>query len=596
MSRTLIQFARALAGQARWRAMAALGLMIAFSLTEGVGVLMLFPLLQVAGINLTNQGGAGRLARMAAAGFAAVGLKPSLPLLLVIFVVLIGLRTFLGRMQSDAMYLAEQHFEVGLRLRLYRAISRANWLYLSRARTSDFVHALSTELARAGQAAFDLMLLAADLILTALYLLIAFRLAPAMTAIVLGCGGALAAAMRGRTREIHQSGEEISASINSLFAAMTGHLENLKLAKAYGAEARNYAMFAELTREVEAANIAAQRHQTAASAWFELGSAVILGAVLYVAVGALRVAPAAILILLVLFARVMPRFLAALQRWHSLVNTVPAFANLTAMESRFTAAAEPEPAEGGPPLELRREISLDQVSFAYTPEAPVLSSISAVIPAGQIVAIVGQTGAGKSTLADLAMGLIAPDSGRIAIDGVPLEAVWIARWRERIGYAASDTFLFHGSIRDNLLWARPDASDGDLREALEAAAAAQFVAALPDGLGTIVGDRGVTLSQGERQRLSIARAWLRRPRLMVLDEATNSLDSETEARIFEALERRRGDLTVVMIAHRLSTIRRADLIYVIEDGRIVEYGTWNDLVARGDGRFHALCEAQALSG
>ncbi|HVA79359.1 MAG TPA: ABC transporter ATP-binding protein, partial [Candidatus Binataceae bacterium] len=538
----------------------------------------------------------GRIAHTIAAGFGAIGLRPSLPLLLAIFVILMGVRTVLGRLQSDAMYLAEQRFETSLRLRLYRAISHASWLYLCRGRASDVTHALSTELARAGQAAFELMLLAADLILTVFYLLIAFRLAPAITALVLVCGALLAVALRGRTREIYAAGAEVSESMNSLFGAMTEQLGNLKLAKAYGAEERNYAMFAALTHSVERAHLVAQRGQAAASAWFELGSAIILGAMLYFAIGRLAVAPAAILILLVMFARVMPRFLSALGRWHSTVNLAPAFGNLIAMEARFAAHAEPPPAADRVAPQLRREIRFANVEFAYTPEALVLRALDLVIPAGAIVAIVGPSGAGKSTIADLAMGLIAPDRGRVTIDGAALEPAALAHWRGQIGYAASDTFLFHGTIGDNLRWARPGATDAELRTALEASAAAEFVAAMPAGLDAIVGDRGVALSQGERQRLAIARAWLRRPRLLVLDEATNSLDSANEARIRSAIETRRGELTVLMIAHRLATIRWADLIYVIEDGKVVEHGDWSTLSARAGGRFRALCEAQTLTG
>ena len=168
-------------------------------------------------------------------------------------------------------------------------------------------------------------------------------------------------------------------------------------------------------------------------------------------------------------------------------------------------------------------------------------------------------------------------------------------WREKIGYVAQDTFLFHDTVRANLLWARPDATESDLRGALRMAAADEFVARLPQGLDTIVGDRGATLSQGERQRLALARALLRRPRLLVLDEATNSLDSENETRILGAIERIHGGITTVLIAHRLSTIRWADLIYVIEDGRVVESGDWTTLSAKLDGRFRSWCVAQGLA-
>ncbi len=225
----------------------------------------------------------------------------------------------------------------------------------------------------------------------------------------------------------------------------------------------------------------------------------------------------------------------------------------------------------------------------------MLRGVDLRIPAGATVAIVGPSGAGKSTIADLLMGLMPPASGRVMVDNVRLDASHAPAWREQVGYVAQDTPLFHDSVRANLLWARPEATEGELHDALRMAAADEFVARLPHGIDTVIGDRGATLSQGERQRIALARAILRRPRLLVLDEATNSLDSDNEARILGAIERMRGGLTVVLIAHRLSTVRRADLIYVVEDGAVVEWGDWRALCAKLDGRFRTWCVAQGLA-
>ena len=223
----------------------------------------------------------------------------------------------------------------------------------------------------------------------------------------------------------------------------------------------------------------------------------------------------------------------------------------------------------------------------------VLNGVDLAIPAGRTTAVVGPSGAGKSTVADMVVGLLMPTSGRITIDGVPLAGAHIPPWRRRLGYVNQDTFLFHESIRENLRIVRPDATDEQLWTALHNASAA-FVEALPDGLDTVVGDRGVRLSGGERQRIALARALLRNPTMLILDEATSALDPENERVIQHAIERMAGQLTILVIAHRLASVRSADVIHVMEAGHVVESGTWEALLARPGGRFRAMCRAQGL--
>ena len=181
------------------------------------------------------------------------------------------------------------------------------------------------------------------------------------------------------------------------------------------------------------------------------------------------------------------------------------------------------------------------------------------------------------------------------VDGERLGAERLAAWRRQIAYVPQETFLFNDTVRANLMWVRPDASEEDLWEALRLAAAADFVSRLPQRLDTVIGERGVLVSGGERQRLALARALLRRPRVLILDEATSSLDSENELQIQRAIDGLHHQMTIVIITHRLSTIRGADVIHVLDDGRLVESGAWADLYARPAGRFTQLCLAQGLT-
>ena len=235
-----------------------------------------------------------------------------------------------------------------------------------------------------------------------------------------------------------------------------------------------------------------------------------------------------------------------------------------------------------PPV--RGAVRFDGVRFDYGVGAAgeVLQGFDLDIAAGETHAIVGATGAGKSTIVKLLLRLYEPTHGSISIDGVPIEDLTFGSLRGSIGFVSQDVFLFQGTVRENLTYGRPDATDADVVQAATLAEAHAFILSLPDGYDTIVGERGQKLSGGQRQRLTIARAILRDPAILVLDEATSAVDNETEAAIQRSLARVSADRTTIVIAHRLSTVRHAHRIHVLEAGRVIESGTHEELVDHGN--------------
>lgn len=249
-------------------------------------------------------------------------------------------------------------------------------------------------------------------------------------------------------------------------------------------------------------------------------------------------------------------------------------------------------APGALPLEkLEGRIELENVFFSYKEGQPVLKDVSFTVEPGEMVALVGPSGSGKTTITHLVPRLYDPDSGVVKIDGIDARQISLRSLRSQIGIVTQDTFLFNASIRDNVLFGRMDATEEEMVEACKAAYIHDFVAALDEGYDTLVGERGIKLSGGEKQRIAIARAILRNPRIIILDEATSSLDSHAETLIKAAIAPLLANRTSLVIAHRLSTVLAADKILVVEDGRIVEFGTHQELLARG-GLYRRLYDEQ----
>jgi ABC-type multidrug transport system fused ATPase/permease subunit len=288
----------------------------------------------------------------------------------------------------------------------------------------------------------------------------------------------------------------------------------------------------------------------------------------------------------------MPLLSSVLQGNISLGNFMPSYEQLILLENEAKLLAEPKGIDiyAG----FKRFIELNEVSFSYVGRPNVLKNINLKIIKGKMTALVGESGSGKSTITDLLIGLQTPSNGDIRIDDKNLNLIELNSFRNKIGYVPQDPQLFNSTIRENLLWANSCAKDSDIWESLELANAKAFVRDLPQGLDSIVGDRGLRLSGGQRQRIALARALIKKPDLLILDEATSSLDSESEIMIQRSIENIAKETTILVIAHRLSTIINSDFIYVLKKGVIIESGEFKILVKKDNGVLNKLIASQAF--
>jgi ATP-binding cassette subfamily C protein len=561
---------------------------------QGVGLLVLVPLLQLVGID-AQQGSLGRILAMFRSAFAAVGLEPTLPSVLLLYVAVVAVESILHRYEAVTQARLRERLVHALRTRVYKAVAATTWVYFSTRRASTFGQILTDRIDRVATAVYYLNDLFVTFVMCVVYMAMAFQVSPAMTTFVVTCGAVMALALRGMLAKARAAGERYTEASTQLHAAVADHLGSMKLAKSYGAEESHHERLTRLSDALGAASLSAMTASVTTRQWIAIGSAGLLALIVYVAQTAAALSAASLFLIVFLFARLVPRVTSLYERAQILALELPAYESIIEAETECLAAAEPRvTVHAATPLQ--HALECRHVTFRYgsAPEVAALRDVTLRVAAHETTAIVGPSGAGKSTIADLLMGLITPADGTVTIDDEPLTAERMRSWRSRIGYVSQETFLFHDTIRANLRWAHAAATDDLMWDALERAAADEFVRALPAGLDTVVGDRGVLLSGGERQRLSLARALLRRPEVLILDEATSSLDSENERRIQAAIDRLHEQVTIVIITHRLSTIRKADVIYVIEGGRIVESGTWRTLTTARTSRFRSLCDAQGV--
>lgn len=511
-----------------------------------MGLILLVPILAVMSDETATSGMFGDLA-------AIFGGRQSLGPLLILFVLLMALRGGLNLVRTLVSLKVQRELVDGLRLRAWHALLHCDWRVMSGMRQSGTANLLITTIDRAGLGVERIISGAVTVVTLVGVGSAALTISPRLTAGALVGGTLVILAYRGMRSRARRLGIALDNVFDRIHGALNEGLSALRIIKSFGAEARTEARLARELRALHDAERRYVRDNELGKLAMQLGNAAFLAIIVWVSLEYWQIRVMDMLPMVALFARGLPLLLALQGCLQDIAYTRPAVEAAVDMIRQAEAAREPgseSDADGAavlPPV--TRSIALRDVTVQFDGrERPALDRVNISLPVHTITALSGPSGAGKSTLADVIGGLLTPDAGHLVIDGQPVEFSMRRAWRTRVTYIQQVPILFGGTVRDNLLWANPAAEDAALRQAL-AEASADFVLHLPDGLDTVVGEQGHQFSGGERQRLILARAMLRLPELLILDEAANALDRENDAAIARTVLRLRERCTVLVIAH-----------------------------------------------
>lgn len=553
-----------------WQTALMLVALLLSGLAEGVGLSALLPLLNIAlGPEVASMmPGAGSASqnefeRTVLDVLASMGIAPTLGNMLGIILGGVTFKVvFLLIGQRQVGYTAAQ-VSTDLRLQFLRVVLRSKWEYFLHQPVGKLTNALASEAQRAADAFVNGATAITYLIQALIYGSIAFALSWSASLVGIGAGIIVIGLSHFLVRITRKAGKKQTLLMTSLMSNLTDTLQSVKPLKAMAREHLADKVLAQDTNRLNKA----LRQQVMSRALLDSGQELMFTGFIclgiYLAMERFSMGLSTVMVLVVALGRAFVFFGKVQKQYQKLAQSESAYWSLA---DAITAASEAEEHLGGSSVpQFQKSIQFDGVGFEYD-NHPVFENLSLQIEAGSLTTLVGPSGSGKTTIVDLTIGLLQPGQGRILVDGTPLKETNIKQWRNMIGYVPQDTILLHDTILHNVTLGDPKLSIDDAEQALRAAQAWDFVTQMPQGLDTMVGERGGKLSGGQRQRIVIARALVNQPRLLILDEATSALDPESEEAVVQTMEALKGQLTILAISHNRAMVRAADRVYQMADG------------------------------
>lgn len=549
-------------GEFRLRVLVVVALQVISAFADNLGILGLLPVIQ----GLVSGGvSGGRVGEFFASLVTSLGLPADMRgylLLVSIAIVIKAVTAYITQRVANHLVLDVVN---NIRSNLLRSLIGLRWPRFSRIKSGDVVGLQVSEIERFRPGLTAVLTLITASVQAILYLVASLFVSLQLTLLALLLGMFKVAVLRPIRRGTIRLGGLYSANIRSMTVSLLEGLHSIKPIRAMGAD---HSLQARLARDVKDNYRAVDdlhRNSTFFTVMDDFLTSAILVVVLFVCATLLAVDLAQLAVIGLLMSRILVQ-VGTIQKGQQTINVTASIAD-SIHETLDDYRREAEGRQGSREIGLRRELRFDNVSLGYD-DRGVMSGVDLAIPAGSFCAFIGASGGGKTTLVDAVLGLVTPTAGRVLVDDVDLAEADILRWRHHIGYVPQELVLFNDSVRSNILFGRDDLGDDDVRRALKAAEALDFVEAMPQGLDTPVGERGTALSGGQRQRLAIARALVHSPDLLVLDEATTALDPATETEICRTLRRLAGQRTILAISHQPRIAEIADLVVEVSGGAV----------------------------